>query len=89
MTTVLAATFATLVFWIPGYPGGAGDAQPLVDQFARADAAAFGWPSGSLVAVYDPTGEGGLAKLGQADADGLRSAAIAHGSVVANLSKEQ
>jgi hypothetical protein len=68
MTTLLAATLSTLVFCAPGYPGGAGDAQPLVDQFASAAAAASGWPAGSLTAVYDPTEEGGLAKLGQADA---------------------
>jgi hypothetical protein len=68
MTTVFAAALATLVFCAPGYPGGAGDAQPLLDQFARAAVAASGWPAGSLVAVYDPTEEGGLAKLNQADA---------------------
>ena len=68
MSTLLAASLATLVFCAPGYPGGAGDAQPLVDQFANAAAAAAGWPAGSLSAVYDPTEEGGLAKLGQADA---------------------
>jgi hypothetical protein len=65
---VLAAALATLVFCAPGYPGGAGDAQPLVDQFAGAAVSASGWPAGSLVAVYDPTEEGGLAKLRQADA---------------------
>ena len=68
MSTLLAASLATLVFCAPGYPGGAGDAQPLVDQFANAAAAASGWPAGSLSAVYDPTEEGGLAKLGQPDA---------------------
>jgi hypothetical protein len=68
MTTVFAAALATLVFCAPGYPGGAGDAQPLVDQFASAAVAASGWPAGSLVAVYDPTEEGGLAKLRSADA---------------------
>jgi hypothetical protein len=68
MSTLLAASLATLVFCAPGYPGGAGDAQPLVDQFANAAAAASGWPAGSLSAVYDPTEEGGLAKLGQTDA---------------------
>lgn len=56
------------MFCAPGYPGGAGDAQPLVDQFANAAAAASGWPAGSLSAVYDPTEEGGLAKLRQPDA---------------------
>src|ERR1700721_3087798 len=68
MTTVFAAALATLVFCAPGYPGGAGDAQPLLDQFAGAAVSASGWPAGSLVAVYDPTEEGGLAKLRQADA---------------------
>src|SRR3984893_10993685 len=68
MTTVFAAALATLVFCAPGYPGGAGDVQPLLDQFASAAVAASGWPAGSLVAVYDPTEEGGLAKLRRADA---------------------
>jgi len=68
MTTLLAASLATLVFCAPGYPGGAGDAQPLLDQFTVAAAAASGWPAGSLSAVYDPTEEGGLAKLASADA---------------------
>src|ERR1700722_14583107 len=68
MTTLLAAALSTLVFCAPGYPGGAGDAQPFVDQFAGAAAAAAGWPAGSLAAVYDPTEQGGLAKLGGADA---------------------
>src|SRR5271170_7834080 len=68
MSTLLAASLATLVFCAPGYPGGAGDAQPLVDQFAIAAAAVSGWPAGSLAAVYDPTEDGGLAKLGNADA---------------------
>jgi hypothetical protein len=56
------------VFCAPGYPGGAGDAQPFVDQFATAAAAAAGWPAGSLASVYDPTEQGGLAKLANADA---------------------
>src|SRR5271170_2915593 len=68
MSTLLAATLSTLVFCAPGYPGGAGDAQPLVDQFAIAVVASSGWPPGSLAAVYDPTEEGGLAKLKQDDA---------------------
>jgi hypothetical protein len=68
MSTVFAAALATLVFCAPGYPGGAGDAQPLIDQFASAAAAVSGWPAGSLAAVYDPTEEGGLAKLASADA---------------------
>ena len=68
MTTLLAATVATLVFCAPGYPGGAGDAQPFVDQFAAAAVKAAGWPAGSLAAIYDPTDEGSLAKLATADA---------------------
>jgi hypothetical protein len=68
MSILLAATLSTLVFCAPGYPGGAGDAQPLLDQFASAAITASGWPADSLAAVYDPTEEGGLAKLGQADA---------------------
>ena len=68
MSILSAASLATLVFCAPGYPGAAGDAQPLVDQFVAAASAASGWPAGSLATVYDPTEEGGLAKLGLADA---------------------
>src|SRR6185437_1925124 len=68
MATLLAGALATLVFCAPGYPGAAGDAQPFVDKFASAAAAAAGWPAGSLAAVYDPTDAGGLAKLASADA---------------------
>jgi hypothetical protein len=68
MNALLEAALATLVFCAPGYPGAAGDAQPMVDQFATAAVAASGWPAGSLAAVYDPTEEGGIAKLNSADA---------------------
>jgi len=68
MSILLAATLSTQVFCAPGYPGAAGDAQPLLDKFTSAAAAASGWPAGSLVAVYDPTESGGLAKLEQTDA---------------------
>ena len=68
MSTLLAASLATLVFCAPGYPGGAGDAQPLVDQFAKQVATESGWPADSLAAIYDPTEQGGLAKLGGPDA---------------------
>ena len=68
MSILLVAAASTLVFCAPGYPGGAGDAQPYVDEFAKAAVAAAGWPAGSLSAVYDPTEQGGLAKLGTADA---------------------
>lgn len=61
------AAVATLVFCAPGYPGGAGDAQPFVDQFAKATAASAGWNAGSLAAVYDPTEQGGLTKLSNSE----------------------
>src|SRR3984885_2269669 len=68
MSTLPAASLATLVFCAPGYPGAAGDAQPLMDQFASAAVAASGWPAGSLAAVYDPSEDGSLAKLKTPDA---------------------
>ena len=68
MGTLLISAVATLVFCAPGYPGGAGDAQPFLDQFAATASAAAGWPAGSLAAVYDPTESGGLAKLASPEA---------------------
>ena len=68
MSILLAAAASTLVFCAPGYPGASADAQPFVDEFAKAAVAAAGWPDGSLSAVYDPTEQGGLAKLAQSDA---------------------
>jgi hypothetical protein len=65
--SILLAAASTLVFCAPGYPGAAGDAQPFVDEFAKAAVAAAGWPEGSLSAVYDPTDQGGVKKLGGAD----------------------
>ena len=62
----MSTAVATLVFCAPGYPGGAGDAQPFVDQFAKTTASSAGW-SGPLAAVYDPTEQGGLAKLNDKD----------------------
>jgi hypothetical protein len=67
MSTLMLAALATLVFCAPGYPGGTGDAQPFVDQFAKAAAASAGWKPDSLAAIYDPTDQGGLAKLGDKD----------------------
>ena len=67
MSTLTLAALATLVFCAPGYPGGSGDAQPFVDQFARAAAASAGWKPDSLAAIYDPTEQGGIAKLGDKD----------------------
>jgi hypothetical protein len=63
----MLAAMATLVFCAPGYPGGSGDAQPFVEQFARSAAASAGWKSDSLGAVYDPSEQGGLAKLADKD----------------------
>jgi hypothetical protein len=58
---------ATLVFCAPGYPGASGDAQPFVNQFAKAAAASAGWKADSLAAIYDPTEQGGLTKLADKD----------------------
>src|SRR6202166_1459976 len=68
MSTLIAASLATLVFCAPAYLDGPGDAQRLVDKFAKAAAVAAGWPAGSLAAAYDPTEAGGLAKLNGTDA---------------------
>jgi hypothetical protein len=68
MSLLSALTASTLIFCAPGYPGGAGDAQPLLDQFASAAVQSAGWPAGSLRTVYDPTVTGGLAQLSGADA---------------------
>jgi len=63
----MLTAMATLVFCAPGYPGGSGDAQPFLDQFAKAATASAGWKSDSLSAIYDPSEQGGLAKLGDKD----------------------
>jgi hypothetical protein len=57
------ALASTLLFCAPGYPGAPEDAQPLLDTFAQAAVANAHWPKGSLTTLYDPTEEGGLAKL--------------------------
>jgi len=67
MSTLTLAALATLVFCAPGYPGGAGDGQPFVDQFAKAAVAAAGWKPDSLSAIYDPSDQDSLAKLGNPD----------------------
>jgi hypothetical protein len=61
------AAVATLVFCAPGSPGDADSAQPLVDAFAKATATGAGWKDGTLAAVYDPSEQSGVAKLGGAD----------------------
>jgi len=68
MATLLAGAVVTMVFCAPGYPGGASEAQPVLDAFAAATAAAAHWPAGSLVASYDPSEDGGLEKLAKPDA---------------------
>lgn len=68
MSMLLAGAVATLVFCAPGYPGGAGDAQPFLDAFAAAAVHAAQWPEGSLLASYEATEAGGLAKLASPDA---------------------
>lgn len=68
MSALAVAAAVTLVFCAPGYPGGTADAQPYVSQFATAAAAGSGWPAGSLQAVYQPTEDGCLTRLSDADA---------------------
>src|ERR1700683_5791536 len=68
MSTLLTAAAVTLVFCAPGYPGPTQDAQPFLDAFAIATAAAAKWPVGSLAAIYDATEAGGLEKLAKPDA---------------------
>jgi hypothetical protein len=68
VSTLAAGAVVTLVFCAPGYPGATADAQPYVDKFAQAAAAAAGWPAGSLTATYQPTEEGCVEKLAGADA---------------------
>src|SRR5580658_9146994 len=67
MSTLFMSAVATLVFCAPGYPGASGDAQPFVDQFAKAAATSAGWSAGSLAAAYDPTEQGGLKLLANPD----------------------
>ena len=57
-----------LVVCAPHQPGTTTDAQPTMDALAAAAARAAGWPTDSLAAEYQPTEEGGLARLGRPDA---------------------
>ncbi len=68
MSTLLAGAVIALVFCAPGYPGATGDAQPFLDAFTTAAAAAAKWPAGTLTATYDATEAGGLEKLAKPDA---------------------
>ncbi len=58
----------TLVVCAPGYPGSTAEAQPAMDAFAAAVAAAAGWQPGELTAVYHETEQAGLARLAAPDA---------------------
>lgn len=49
----------------PGYPGTSAEAQPHMDAFAAAVARGAGWSTASLGAGYEPTEQGGLARLSQ------------------------
>ncbi len=62
----VAATDAnprTMVICAPGFPGDTESAQPTMDAFALAAAAAAEWSAGSLRAVYHPTEQGGLDRI--------------------------
>jgi hypothetical protein len=58
----------TLVVCAPGYPGSTAEAQPAMDAFAAALAAAADWQPGELTAVYHETEKAGLARLAAPDA---------------------
>ena len=68
MSSLLAAAASLLVFCAPGYPGTSGDAQPLVDEFAKTLGGAAGWPAGSLTAVYDASEHSDLTRLAAPEA---------------------
>ncbi len=59
---------SVLVVCAPHHPGTTADAQPTMDAFATAVTRAAGWPAGSLRAEYQPTEEGGRARLAGPDA---------------------
>jgi hypothetical protein len=53
----------TLVICAPGYPGTTKEAQPSMDNLAKAVSTAAGWPPARLAAVYHETEEAGIARL--------------------------
>ncbi len=63
-----AAEPVTLVACAPGYPGSTDEAQPRMDAFAKALAAATGAPEGSIRAEYHETEAAGVERLGRSDA---------------------
>jgi len=58
----------TMVVCAPGYPGSTAEAQPAMDGFATAVAAAAGWDATALGAVYFETEEAGAARFAEPDA---------------------
>jgi len=54
---------AGVVVAAPGYPGSTAEAQPVMDGFAAALAAAAHRPAGSITARYEATGEGGASAI--------------------------
>jgi hypothetical protein len=58
----------TLVVCAPGYPGSTEEAQPTMDGFANALAAAADWPAGELAATYFESEAGGLERMQRSDA---------------------
>jgi len=58
----------TLVACAPGFPGNTEQAQPTMDDFAKAVTHAAGWPAGRLAAVYHDELAPGLERLRADDA---------------------
>jgi hypothetical protein len=65
---MIALAAVTLVVCAPGFPGSSAEARPGMDALAKALAGAGHLPAGSLSAVYEETGAGGLRRLAQKDA---------------------
>jgi hypothetical protein len=56
-----------MVVCAPGYPGSTAEAQPAMDGFAAAVAAAAGWDAAELGAEYFESEETGIARFGDPD----------------------
>jgi ABC-type amino acid transport substrate-binding protein len=63
-----AAEKPLIVACAPGSPGTTAEAQPGLDALAAAVAQRAGWPADSLGAVYEPTEQGGVARLSRPEA---------------------
>ncbi len=57
----------TMVVCAPGYPGSTAEAQPAMDGYATAVAAAAGWDATELGAEYFETEEAGVARFAESD----------------------